>query len=101
MPRLLVAQLLLGMFLSCSNQVVWTALVHTQDFTPPLLTVLDRSPPEFDSFNVTVQLNEAGTIYAGLLLSSNAAAVTAAASCPPVFQVRDQRHMLAGVVGCV
>eukprot|EP00775_Hariotina_reticulata_P010661 gene10661-10820_t len=69
-----------------NNQVVWSALVHTQDLTPPLLTVVDRSAPEFDSFNVTVQLNEAGTIYAGLLLSSNAAAVTAPAACPPVFQ---------------
>lgn len=70
-----------------SNQDAWTALVRTQDLTPPVLTIVDAPPPDFDSFFVVAHLDEPGTLYAALLLSSQTAQVTGSAACPPVLQV--------------
>lgn len=70
------------------NEDIFSALVRTQDLTPPVLTVVDTPPPDFNKFAVSVALNEPGTVYAGLLLASNQGAVTATASCPPQFTVR-------------
>lgn len=61
--------------------------MRTQDLSPPVLTIVDKPPPDFDSFSVIAQLDEPGTVYAALLLSSNANQVTAIAKCPPVIQV--------------
>lgn len=58
-----------------------------------MLTVVETPPPDFDSFWVTAHLDEPGTMFAALVLSSQAAQVTATASCPPTFQVT------AGVAG--
>jgi hypothetical protein len=70
------------------NQDTLSALVRTQDLTPPVLTVVETPPPDFNKFSVSVQLNEPGTVYAGLLLASNQGAVTATATCPPEFTAR-------------
>lgn len=70
-----------------SNQDAWTALVRTQDLSPPVLTVVDTPPPDFDSFWVTAHLDEPGALYAALVPSS-AANQGSATSCPPTFQVR-------------
>jgi hypothetical protein len=63
------------------------AFVRTQDLAPPILTIVDTPPPDFDSFSVTAHLDEPGTLYATLLLHSQAAQVTGNAVCPPSFQV--------------
>lgn len=85
---------------SCSNKGVWTAMVRTQDLTPPVLTVVDTPPPDFDKFSVVVQLDEPGTIYGGLLLATNQAQVSATVACEPVFTVSSavvifKRHLLS------
>ncbi|WIA19460.1 hypothetical protein OEZ85_004074 [Tetradesmus obliquus] len=67
------------------NEDTLSALVRTQDLMPPVLTVVDTPPPDFNKFSVSVQLNEPGTVYAGLLLASDQGAVTATARCPPEF----------------
>lgn len=69
------------------NEDTLSALVRTQDLMPPVLTVVDTPPPDFNKFSVSVQLNEPGTVYAGLLLASDQGAVTATARCPPEFTV--------------
>lgn len=76
----------------CSNQDAWTAFVRTQDLAPPVLTIVDKPAPDFDSFSVIAQLDEPGTVYAALLLSSNTNQVTAIAKCPLVIQVG--KHIL-------
>lgn len=62
--------------------------MRTQDLSPPVLTIMDTPPPDFDSFTVIAQLDEPGTLYAALVLSSQASQVTATVGCPPAFQVR-------------
>lgn len=62
-------------------------MVCTQDLTPPVLTVVETPPPDFDRFTVRVRLNEPGTIYGGLLLSADQAQVSATAACEPLFAV--------------
>jgi hypothetical protein len=71
-----------------SNEDTWSALVRTQDLTPPVLTVVETPPPDFNKFSVSVKLNEPGTLYAGLLLAADQGAVAASATCPPEFTVR-------------
>lgn len=74
---------------SRSNEGIWSALVHTQDMTPPVLTVVSAPPPDFASFAVTLRLNEPGAIHAGLLPASTEDAGNAAPTprCPPDFEV--------------
>lgn len=74
-----------------SNQDAWTAHVRTQDLAPPVLSIVDTPPPDFDDFSIIAQLDEPGTVYAALVLRSSAAQVTAVAKCPPELQVC-QRH---------
>lgn len=69
------------------HAAAWGALVRTQDLTPPVLTVLEQPPPRFTAFEVTVALNEPGTIYAGLEVEG-ATSGPPAPGCPPTFQVR-------------
>lgn len=76
----------------CSNKAVWSAMVRTQDLTPPVLTVVDTPPPDFDKISVLVQLDEPGTIYGGLLLSANQQQVSASVACEPVFTVSVMKH---------
>lgn len=86
-PTILCMCVCLSLTCSHSNQDAWSALIRTQDLTPPVLTITDTPPPDFDSFYVIGHLDEAGTVYATLILSSEASTVTAAAACPPTFQV--------------
>lgn len=68
------------------HQGAWSALVHTQDLTPPVLTVVDLPAPGFTSFDVVVALDEPGVVFVGLSLATQPAAATQPA-CPPSFQV--------------
>ena len=84
------------------HQAEWAALVHTQDLTPPLLTVQTQPPPGFTAFDLGVVLNEAGTVYALLLRAGAAGPILPQASCPPAKQVGTLVSMAAaGGLGCV
>ncbi|KAI8463288.1 MAG: hypothetical protein J3K34DRAFT_496093 [Monoraphidium minutum] len=73
---------------TAGNQGAWSALVHTQDLTPPDLRVVTPvPPPSFTAFTVPLELDEPATIYAALVLAADAAAAAAAQpACPPSFQ---------------
>ena len=72
---------------SCSNQDRWSALVRTKDVTPPVLTIVDKPPPGFTSFSLVVALDEPGTIYGAVLLTSQAEQVEATPTCAPDWKV--------------
>jgi len=65
----------------------WSALVRTQDLTPPRLKVVEAPPPEFTSFDLIVALNEPGMVFASLQLAAEQTNVGAlpVAQCPPTF----------------
>ncbi len=80
------------------HQDAWTALVRTQDMTPPWLRLVDAPPPRFTGFDLVATLDEAGTVYAGLALAGaggGAAGPSTPAACPPVFAV-SSRGILGG-----
>lgn len=63
------------------HTAAWSALVRTQDLTPPVLSAQQAPAPGFTSFNVAVGLDEPGTAYA--ILAPAAAAAPQRAACPP------------------
>lgn len=69
------------------HHAAWAAVVHTQDLTPPQLSVQQTPPPSFTSFGLVAGLNEPGTVYA--LLAPASAAAPATAACPPPSMVRE------------
>lgn len=75
----------------CSNQAAWEATARTQDLTPPVLQVVSRPPPDFDSAELAVTLDEPGVLFHVLLLGGSgsgngSSADEATAACPPVLQ---------------
>jgi hypothetical protein len=78
------------------HQAGYSALVRTQDLTPPELTVVDTPPPGFTAFQLVVALDEQGVVFAGLSLASDTTG-TLQPACPPSFSVSLVRVCLLGV----
>ena len=70
------------------HRAAWSALVHTQDLTPPSLRILAAPLAGFTFFQVSVSLDEPGVMYAGLSLAADAALAVSSPACPPSFPVR-------------